>query len=245
MALGQLAPWLNINTQEWGNLAARGAQLDIERQRLAEEVQERKAADSLRRDQLQFNRQDAQTQNQQAAAALALRQAALKQGGLLGQEKIDQSGQTAAAKLAAVSGHYANEAAHWGNQDQSATDKNQTAADALAAKTAAANANPPKMSFADQEKLKHLYALLTDAQVKFNAINSQKDPDGALKAVNKINTFQKQIAEMTAPMAGSTLQAGTPNPTPAAIAYLRANPNLASAFDAKYGQGLAAQKLAQ
>jgi hypothetical protein len=153
----------------------------------------------------------------------------LKQGGLLGQEKIDQSGQTAAAKLAAVSGHYANEAAHWGNQDQSATDKNQTAADALAAKTAAANANPPKMSFADQEKLKHLYALLTDAQVKFNAINSQKDPDGALKAVNKINTFQKQIAEMTAPMAGSTLQAGTGTtsaPDDSAAAALVPSPNL-------------------
>jgi hypothetical protein len=245
MALGQLAPWLNINTQEWGNLAARGAQLDIERQRLAEEVQERKAADSLRRDQLQFNRQDAQTQNQQAAAALALRQAALKQGGLLGQEKIDQSGQTAAAKLAAVSGHYANEAAHWGNQDQSATDKNQILALAQAWKQQQSE-KENKWSDTDSKDAKSL-----DQQILgyFRAYSSAT-PANQKVLQDKISDLmgQRKAISSKYQTAASTLTAGTgtnppapaPAPTqpasPAAAALTRTQSNLPTPTNAPPSQ---------
>jgi hypothetical protein len=245
MALGQLAPWLNINTQEWGNLAARGAQLDIERQRLAEEVQERKAADSLRRDQLQFNRQDAQTQNQQAAAALALRQAALKQGGLLGQEKIDQSGQTAAAKLAAVSGHYANEAAHWGNQDKSATDRNQILALAQAWKQQQSE-KENKWSDTDSKDAKSL-----DQQILgyFRAYSSAT-PANQKVLQDKISDLmgQRKAISSKYQTAASTLTAGTgtnppapaPAPTqpasPAAAALTRTQSNLPTPTNAPPSQ---------
>jgi hypothetical protein len=245
MALGQLAPWLNINTQEWGNLAARGAQLDIERARLAQEAQERKAADSLRRDQLQFNRQDAQTQNQQAAAALALRQAALKQGGLLGQEKIDQSGQTAAAKLAAVSGHYANEAAHWGNQDKSATDRNQILALAQAWKQQQSE-KENKWSDTDSKDAKSL-----DQQILgyFRAYSSAT-PANQKVLQDKISDLmgQRKAISSKYQTAASTLTAGTgtnppapaPAPTqpasPAAAALTRTQSNLPTPTNAPPSQ---------
>jgi hypothetical protein len=212
MALGQLAPWLNINTQEWGNLAARGAQLDIERQRLAEEVQERKAEDSLRRDQLQFNRQDAQTQNQQAAAALALRQAALKQGGLLGQEKIDQSGQTAAARLGLTADKNANTAAFQQGTLQNNQDRNQILALAQAWKQQQSE-KENKWSDTDSKDAKSL-----DQQILgyFRAYSSAT-PANQKVLQDKISDLmgQRKAISSNYQTAASTLTAGTPNPTPA------------------------------
>jgi hypothetical protein len=228
-----------------GEAAAGGARLDLERQRLAEEVQERKAADSLRRDQLQFNRQDAQTQNQQAAAALALRQAALKQGGLLGQEKIDQSGQTAAAKLAAVSGHYANEAAHWGNQDKSATDRNQILALAQAWKQQQSE-KENKWSDTDSKDAKSL-----DQQILgyFRAYSSAT-PANQKVLQDKISDLmgQRKAISSKYQTAASTLTAGTgtnppapaPAPTqpasPAAAALTRTQSNLPTPTNAPPSQ---------
>jgi hypothetical protein len=134
MALGQLAPWLNINTQEWGNLAARGAQLDIERQRLADEVQQRKAASALQRDRFQLDTQNAQTRNDQLAAGMALRLAQMKQAGLLGQEKIDQSGQLGNARLGLTANRDADTADYHQGILDNQEDRNQTAKDMLALK---------------------------------------------------------------------------------------------------------------
>jgi hypothetical protein len=194
---------------------------------------------------LQFNRQDAQTQNQQAAAALALRQAALKQGGLLGQEKIDQSGQTAAAKLAAVSGHYANEAAHWGNQDKSATDRNQILALAQAWKQQQSE-KENKWSDTDSKDAKSL-----DQQILgyFRAYSSAT-PANQKVLQDKISDLmgQRKAISSKYQTAASTLTAGTgtnppapaPAPTqpasPAAAALTRTQSNLPTPTNAPPSQ---------
>jgi hypothetical protein len=219
-------------------------------------VQERKAADSLRRDQLQFNRQDAQTQNQQAAAALAFNIAKLKQSGLMGQEKlgqgqkrIDQSGQSAAAKLAETTNRDANT-----NQNRSdlldlreriAGSKPEASTISLSSGSDANNKTEIKLT-------KSEYANYLKAQKQWASQAPPETVPGKMWGENKNPAYADYLKKNPAPdptdfltSAASTLTAGTPNPTPAAIAYLRANPNLASAFDAKYGQGLAAQKLAQ
>jgi hypothetical protein len=213
MALGQLAPWLNINTQEWGNLAARGAQLDIERQRLAEEAQERKAADALRRDQLGLATQKMQEQQQQQNAALALRQSIAQQ--------LDQFHQGENQNRSATLDLQAQR-----NQDlaKSEQDRKQNAAALLAIRQQVADANASKTSFPDQENLKYLYKQLEAAQVTFDAIDSKANPDAAMKAVGNLNKIKQQIAALSKPPASAALTAGTgtnPPGTPTAIPYTK------------------------
>jgi hypothetical protein len=216
MALGQLAPWLNINTQEWGNLAARGAQLDIERQRLADEVQQRKAASALQRDRFQLDTQNAQTRNDQLAAGMALRLAQMKQAGLMGQEKlgqgqerIDQSGQSAAAKLAEITNRDANT-----NQNQQ--DRNQIAADAVdLRKQIEVAKNDKAVSTPDKFNLDRLGKSMDVAWTAFS--KGDTNAPAQLKILQE--SADKILANYPNKSAASTLTQGTgtnpPAPAPA------------------------------
>ena len=307
MALGTLAPWLSTNPQEWGDLAARGAQLDIERQRLADEAQQRKAADALQRDRFQLESTNAQTAQQAQAAGMALRLAALKQAGLMGQEKlgqgqeklgqgqerIDQSGQSAADKLAQTGQRNADEATHWGNQDAAAQDRNQTAKDMLALKqkqeeekilTTMSPEDKANESLLRQKIMTDYKAYQTAATDKDRAAMQTRLDDYMNQRTAIFDKYRNKSAASTLtqgtgtnlptapvapapspnlapdPAASSLSPAGNysapqfqaklpgaskGNPSPDDIAYLRANPNMAAKFDARFGAGLAAQILAQ
>lgn len=228
MALGQLAPWLNINTQEWGNLAARGAQLDIERARLAQEAQERKAADALQRDRFQLDTQNAQTRNDQLAAGMALNIAKLKQSGLMGQERIgqgqeriDQSGQTAAAKLAETTNRDANT-----NQNQQ--DRNQILANGQTLRQQIEAARNSKTATpADKTQLDVFAKSLEDAN---HTLLTQTDPT-VIKNINaQIQKLQQDAQPLldrnSQPSAASTLTQGTGTNLPSAPAAPAPSPNL-------------------
>jgi hypothetical protein len=265
-----LPPWLNINPMDYLKAAEAGTQAGLERSRIAlsaqqdfqqnqlaqsaqqGQMQQRQAADALRRDQLGLTLQNTQTRQQQQAAAIALKMAQMQQAGLMGQaklgqgqEKIDQSGQTAAAKLAAVSGHYANEAAHWGNQDKSATDRNQILALAQAWKQQQSE-KENKWSDTDSKDAKSL-----DQQILgyFRAYSSAT-PANQKVLQDKISDLmgQRKAISSKYQTAASTLTAGTgtnppapaPAPTqpasPAAAALTRTQSNLPTPTNAPPSQ---------
>jgi hypothetical protein len=228
MALGQLAPWLNINTQEWGNLAARGAQLDIERQRLAQQSEENNAANALRRDALQLNSKNTQTRQQQQAAAIALKMAQMQQAGLMGQEKIDQSGQTAAARLGLTADKNANTAAFQQGTLQNNQDRNQILTLAQTWKQQReAKKDQSTWPDTDSKAYTSLDKQIGDYFRAFTAATpaAQKDLQGKIE-----DLMGKQQAILDKhPTAGSTLQTGTGTtsaPDDSAAAALVRSPNL-------------------
>ena len=209
-----------------GNLAARGAQLDIERQRLAREAEQNNAAMSLRRDQLQLDNQVAREQRDQQAAGMALRLAAMKQAGLMGQEKlgqgqerIGQSGQSAADKLAETATFHTNET-------NNAQARNRILASAQAWKQLQ-DENKNQWSQKYTEDAKSLDRQIMGYFRGYAAATTDKDRTAIQTKIDDL-TGQRAAISANYPnkSAASTLTAGTGTNPPAAPAASAPSPNL-------------------
>lgn len=224
MSLGSTPSWIQTNPQEWGNLAARGAQLDIERQNQAQQAEEQKASMALRRDELSLNAQQQQEQSQRQSAAEGLQLASLLSGIQQKKQQFSATEELARARLA-QNGQIAQARLGFGGQKESdlqdyRTGMMQDRADLLEfnkQKSAQQAANAAQR-LSEQDKMR-LAELKTQYLTAFKALNDPTtDEKSKLAASQSIKDIETRVSELTSKPKAMPDVDPQPQPQPAAAA---------------------------